>query len=69
MNRFILEGRYGDLLKCYGISVAEALRKAGLPGDVFSHKTPAMKEEEKNLFIMRLCGIILSRNFRDGWQN
>lgn len=46
MNRFILDGRYGDLLKYYGISVEEVLRKAQLPGDVFAHKTPTMKEEE-----------------------
>ena len=46
MNRFILDGRYKELLKYYGISVEEALRKAELPGDIFSRKTPVMKEEE-----------------------
>ena len=39
-------GKGGDLLNYYHISVEEALRKAGLPGDVFRHKTPAMKEED-----------------------
>lgn len=58
MNRFILDGRYGDLLKCYGISVAEALRKAGLPGDVFSHKTPAMKEEEYFKFMEAVGSLV-----------
>lgn len=58
MSRFILDGRYGDLLKCYGISVAEALRKAGLPGDVFSHKTPAMKEEEYFKFMEAVGSLV-----------
>ena len=39
-------GKGGDLLNYYHISVEEALRKAGLPGDVFRHKTPVMKEED-----------------------
>lgn len=46
MNRFILDGRYKELLKYYGINVEEALRKAKLPGDIFSRRTPIMKEEE-----------------------
>lgn len=59
MDRFILDGRYGDLLKFYGISVEEALRKAGLPGDVFSHRTPAMKEEDYFRF-MEAVGSLIS---------
>lgn len=59
MNRFILDGRYGDLLGFYGISVEEALQKAGLPGDVFSHKTPAMKEEEYFKFMEAVGSLIL----------
>lgn len=51
MNKFILDGRYGDLLRFYGINVEEVLRKAGLPGDVFSHKTPVMREEEYFKFL------------------
>ena len=46
MNRFILDGRYGDLLKYFGIPMDEVLRKAQLPGDIFAHKTPTLKEEE-----------------------
>lgn len=46
MNRFILDGRYKELLKYYGISVEEALRKAELPGDIFNRKIPMMKAEE-----------------------
>lgn len=51
MKRFIIDGRYGDLLKFYGISVEEALRKARLPSDVFSCKAPTMTEEEYFRFI------------------
>ena len=46
MNRFILDGRYGALLTAYGINIEEVLRKAGLPGDVFSHRNPVMTEEQ-----------------------
>lgn len=46
MNRFLLDGRYGDLLKYFGIPMDEVLRKARLPGDVFAHRTPTMTEEE-----------------------
>lgn len=46
MNRFILDGRYGDLLKYFGISLEEVLRKAQLAGDLFAHRTPTMSEEE-----------------------
>ena len=51
MNRFILDGRYGDLLKYFGIPMDEVLRKAHLPGDVFAHKTPTMTEEEYFRFL------------------
>lgn len=46
MNKFILDGRYKELLKYYGINAEEVLRKAELPGDIFSRRTPVMKEEE-----------------------
>ncbi|MBR5364111.1 MAG: helix-turn-helix domain-containing protein [Oscillospiraceae bacterium] len=51
MKRFIIDGRYVDLLKYYNISLEEVLRKAELPGDVFSHKTPTMTEEQYFRFI------------------
>ena len=46
MKNFVLDGRYGELLNYYGIKTEEALRKAGLAGDIFSRKTPVMSEEE-----------------------
>ena len=46
MSRVVLDGRYGDLLAVYGLSLEEALRKAELPGDTFAHKTPTLTEEQ-----------------------
>ena len=46
MKRFILDGRYGDLLKYFGVNTEEVLKKAQLPGDTFAHKSPTMTEEE-----------------------
>ena len=46
MNRFILDGRYGDLLKFHNISLESVLKKAELPGDAFAHRTPTMTEEQ-----------------------
>ena len=54
MKRFIIDGRYVELLKNYHISLEEILRKAELPGDVFSHKTPTMTEEQYFRFIETL---------------
>ena len=51
MKRFIIDGRYVDLLKYYTISLEEVLRKAELPGDVFSHRTPTMTQEQYFRFI------------------
>ncbi|MBR5164917.1 MAG: helix-turn-helix domain-containing protein [Ruminococcus sp.] len=51
MKRFIIDGRYFDLLKYYHISLEEVLRKAELPGDVFSHRTPTMTQEQYFRFI------------------
>ena len=51
MKRFIIDDRYVDLLKYYHISLEEVLRKAELPGDVFSHKTPTMTQEQYFRFI------------------
>lgn len=58
MNRFILDGRYGELLSFYGISVEEALRRAELPGDVFQHKSPVMKEKEYFRFMEAVGSLI-----------
>lgn len=54
MNRFIVDGRYSDLLKYYGINIEEVLRKADLPGDIFSHRTPTMTEEQYFRFLETL---------------
>lgn len=51
MNRFIIDGRYVNLLKHYNIRLEEVLRKAELPGDVFSHRTPTMTEKQYFRFI------------------
>ena len=45
MKRFILDGRYDQLLGAYGIDAREALRKARLPEDTFSHRNPTMTAE------------------------
>lgn len=59
MTRFVLDGRYGDLLKYYGINIEEVLRKADLPGDVFNHRTPTMTEEQYFRF-METIGSVLT---------
>ena len=46
MNRFILDGRYGDLLSFFGISMEAALKKAQLPTDTFKRRNPTMTEEQ-----------------------
>ena len=38
MERYIINGRYGELLESYGINTEEILRKAQLPVDIFRHK-------------------------------
>lgn len=57
-HRFILDGRYGDLLNYYGISVEEALRKAQLPGDIFKHKTSTMTEEQYFRFMEAVGSLV-----------
>jgi AraC-like DNA-binding protein len=51
MNHFIIDGRYEDLLKYYGIDMHAVLKKAQLPEDIFRHKTITMKEEEYYRFL------------------
>ena len=45
MQKYILDGRYKDLLQYHGINVEEVLKKAQLPGDALNHRTPTMSEE------------------------
>lgn len=46
MDRVILNRKYADLLAYAGISAREALKKARLPEDLFSRKTPGMTGPE-----------------------
>lgn len=45
MDKYILDGQYEVYLEMAGIRVGEALRKAGVPEDLFSHKQPVLDEE------------------------
>ena len=51
LQRFILDGRYGELLSAFGIDVEAALRKAHLPLNVFSRKPPMMSEQQYFSFL------------------
>lgn len=51
MNHFIIDGKYEDLLKYFGIDPGAVLKKAQLPEDIFRHKTVTMKEEEYYRFL------------------
>ena len=58
MDKFIVDGRYAELLNYYGIHVEEVLRKAGLPGDTFCHKAPVIKEEAYYRFMDAVGSLI-----------
>lgn len=58
MKRFIIDGRYADLLKYHNIDMGEVLRKAELPEDVFSHKNPTMTQEQYFRFMETLAVFI-----------
>lgn len=51
MNYFILDRKYIDLFKILGISIQEVLKRANLPEDLFSHKSPVMTIEEYTRFM------------------
>lgn len=51
MNHFIIDGRYEDLLKYFGLDPRAVLRKVQLPEDIFKHKTVTMQEEEYYRFL------------------
>lgn len=58
MKHFILDGRYDQLLGAYNIDAREALRKAQLPEDIFSHRNPTMTAEGYYAFmeaVGKLC--------------
>lgn len=54
----MVDGQYGKLLKCFGIKVEEALRKAQLAEDIFSHKTPTMTTSEYFRFMDAVGSLI-----------
>lgn len=51
MNRFIIDGRYADMLAWHGLDIEAVLRKAQLPGDAFKHRTVTMSEEKYYRFL------------------
>ena len=51
MNKFIIDGRYADMLAWHGLNIEEVLRKAQLPGDAFRHQTVTMSEEQYFRFL------------------
>ena len=51
LQRFILDGRYGELLSSFGIDVEAASRRAHLPLNVFSRKPPMMSEKQYFSFL------------------
>lgn len=46
MQRFHIDRKYADLLRYIGLSAEEVLKKAKLPEDLFSRKTPSVTDEE-----------------------
>lgn len=42
MKRYILDREYPRVLRAFGISAEEALRRSGAPEDTFAHETPTM---------------------------
>lgn len=41
-NRFILDRKFADLIESFNISIQEVLKRATLPEDLFSHKSPSV---------------------------
>ena len=44
MNYFLIDGRYDDLLRHYGLDPQAVLRQAELPADTLNHDRITMKE-------------------------
>lgn len=51
MDKYILDGQYKKYLEMIGIRVGEALKKAGAPEDLFSHKKPTLDEADYYRFM------------------
>lgn len=46
MKRFIVDGKYEDLLRHCGVHIEEVLKRAQLPEDIFRRKNSTMTQEE-----------------------
>ena len=51
MDKYILDGQYGKYLEMIGVRVGEALKKAGVPEDLFSRKKPVLDEADYYRFM------------------
>jgi AraC-like DNA-binding protein len=51
MDNYVLDGQYGKYLEMIGVKVGEALKKAGVPEDLFSHKRPILNEADYYRFM------------------
>ena len=51
MDKYVLDGQYGKYLEMIGVRVGEALKSAGVPEDLFSHKKPTLDEADYYRFM------------------
>lgn len=51
MDKYLLDAQYGKYLEMIGVRVGEALKKAGVPEDLFSHKKPVLDEADYYRFM------------------
>lgn len=51
MDKYIIDGQYGKYLEMIGVHVGEALKKAGVPEDLFSHRNPVLDESDYYCFM------------------
>lgn len=58
MKRFPLDNNYAKLLQSYGISVDELLKRAQLPLDLFTKKSPSVTAEEYYRFMKAIEEIV-----------
>lgn len=54
MNYFLIDGRYDDLLRHYGLDPQAVLRQAELPADTLNHDPISMKEEQYYRFMQAI---------------
>ena len=58
MNRYIIDGRYGQLLLSVGLPLREILIKSGLPEDLFSKKNIRLTQEEYFRFMKNIGELV-----------